>query len=49
MRASPGVLFYWECHRTHTVKPPPKNYRNWYCATDEDPKIDSDAVVLRAR
>lgn len=44
-----GILFYWECHRTHTVKPPPKGYKyNPYCRTDEDPKIDSTAAVLRA-
>ncbi|MBV9718288.1 MAG: hypothetical protein JOZ77_03155 [Candidatus Eremiobacteraeota bacterium] len=43
-----GILFYWECHRTHTIKPPPKSYGyNPYCRTDEDPKIDSPSVVLR--
>jgi hypothetical protein len=43
-----GVLFYWECHRTHTVKPPPSSYsHNPYCRTDENPKIDSQKVVLR--
>ena len=43
-----GILFYWECHRTHTVKPPPRSYgHNSYCRTDEDPKIDSPKVVLR--
>lgn len=43
-----GILFYWECHRTHTVKPPPRSYsHNWYCATDEDPHIKNEAVVLR--
>jgi hypothetical protein len=43
-----GVLFYWECHRTHTVKPPPSSYsHNPYCRTDENPKIDSQEVVLR--
>jgi hypothetical protein len=43
-----GVLFYWECHRTHTIKPPPSSYNyNPYCRTDEDPRIDSPAVVLR--
>jgi len=42
-----GVLFDWECHRTHTIKPPPSSYKyNPYCRTDEDPKIDSPAVVL---
>lgn len=43
-----GILFYWECHRTHTVKPPPKSYKyNYYCRTDEDPKIKNEAIVLR--
>jgi hypothetical protein len=43
-----GILFYWECHRTHTVAPPPKSYTyNPYCRTDEDPRIDSPRVVLR--
>jgi hypothetical protein len=43
-----GVLFDWECHRTHTVKPPPRSYSyNPYCRKDEDPKIDSQRVVLR--
>jgi hypothetical protein len=43
-----GLLFYWECHRTHTVKPPPKSYGyNPYCRADEDPRIRSEAIVLR--
>jgi hypothetical protein len=43
-----GVLFYWECHRTHTIKPPPASYAyNDYCRTDEDPRVKSEAVVLR--
>ncbi len=43
-----GLLFLWECHRTHTVKPPPSSYSyNPYCKTDEDPKIDSKRVVLQ--
>lgn len=43
-----GELFYWECHRTHTVKPPPKSYRyDPYCRTDEDPHIKSKEIVLR--
>ncbi len=42
-----SILFYWECHRTHTVAPPPGSYSyNSYCRTDEDPRIDSDSVVL---
>jgi hypothetical protein len=43
-----GLMFYWECHRTHTVKPPPSSYTyNPYCRTDENPRINSQAVVLR--
>ncbi|HEY6326709.1 MAG TPA: hypothetical protein VIW73_09400, partial [Candidatus Cybelea sp.] len=43
-----GLLFYWECHRTHTVKPPPKSYDyNPYCRTDEDPEYGIEAAVLR--
>lgn len=43
-----GLLFYWECHRTHTIKPPPSSYsQNYYCRTDEDPHIKNEAVVLR--
>jgi hypothetical protein len=41
-----GILFYWECHRTHTVKPPPSSYSNYYCRTDEDPHVKNEAVVL---
>ncbi|MBV8281819.1 MAG: hypothetical protein JO347_07120 [Candidatus Eremiobacteraeota bacterium] len=44
-----GLMFYWECHRTHTVKPPPKSYGyNPYCRTDEDPHLGTEAAVLRA-
>jgi hypothetical protein len=39
-------LQYWECHRTHTVAPPPGG-RNDYCHNDEKPRIDSEGVVLR--
>jgi hypothetical protein len=38
-------MFYWECHRTHTVKPPPSG-PNDYCRTDENPRVRSEAVVL---
>jgi len=42
-----GILFYWECHRTHTIKPPPSSYsQNYYCRTDEDPHIKNEAIVL---
>ena len=42
-----GELFYWECHRTHTVAPPPAGQRNDYCTSDEKPSVDSPAVVLK--
>ncbi len=43
-----GLMFYWECHRTHTIKPPPKSYGyNPYCRTDEDPRFGTEAAVLR--
>ncbi len=38
----------WECHRTHTVAPPPPEEEDWFCKTDEDPSVDSPAVVLEA-
>ncbi|HEY1682703.1 MAG TPA: hypothetical protein VGF98_13745 [Candidatus Tumulicola sp.] len=38
-------LQYWECHRTHTVAPPPGG-RNDYCHNDYKPQIDSERVVL---
>jgi hypothetical protein len=41
-----GALAYWECHRTHTVAPPPPGETNWYCASDEQPSADSPAAVL---
>jgi hypothetical protein len=39
-------LHHWECHRTHTVAPPPAGRPNSYCATDIDPSDDSPEVVL---
>lgn len=39
-------LFFWECHRTHTVAPPPEGERNYYCARDDEPGVDSPEVVL---
>jgi hypothetical protein len=38
---------YWECHRTHTVTPPPEGDHP-YCATDRKPGFDSPAAVLAA-
>jgi hypothetical protein len=42
------VLGEWECHRTHTVAPPPPGEEDWFCDTDADPGVDSPAVVLQA-
>src|SRR6266516_5159957 len=39
-------LFYYECHRTHTVAPPPAGMTNSYCATDVKPSVNSESVVL---
>ncbi len=39
-------LFFWECHRTHTVAPPPEGQRNTYCSRDDEPSVDSSAAVL---
>ena len=38
-------LFFWECHRTHTVAPPPEGERNTYCSRDDEPSVDSSAVL----
>lgn len=38
----------WECHRTHTVAPPPPEEENWFCKSDEEPSVNSPAVVLEA-
>jgi hypothetical protein len=43
-----GVLYDWECHRTHTVAPPPRGERNTYCRKDWDPAMDSPEAVLAA-
>ena len=41
-------LFYYECHRTHTVVPPPVGVQNTYCPTDEMPSINSETALLAA-
>lgn len=41
-------LFYYECHRTHTVAPPPSGAANNYCATDSHPSLDSENALLAA-
>ena len=38
-------LYYYECHRTHTVAPPPEGQPNTYCATDEEPGADASSVL----
>jgi len=37
-------LYFWECHRTHTVAPP-SGGRNSYCARDIEPTYDSAKVL----
>lgn len=41
-------LYYYECHRTHTVALPPAGQPNTYCATDEQPSINSESALLAA-
>ncbi len=41
-------LYYYECHRTHTVAPPPAGTQNFYCPIDEMPSINSEAALLTA-
>lgn len=41
-------LFYYECHRTHTIAPPPPGVPNSYCSTDVNPSINSEAALLAA-
>lgn len=38
-------LYFWECHRTHTVAPPPAGEANSYCRRDYEPNFDT-AVLL---
>ncbi len=40
-------LYFWECHRTHTVAPPPAGQRNDYCSRDSD-SGDTTPVLLAA-
>jgi hypothetical protein len=41
-------LTYWECHRTHTVAPPPRGEENYFCARDLEPSLGSSAALLAA-
>ena len=41
-------LFYYECHRTHTVALPPSGQLNTYCTTDVQPAINSESALLAA-
>jgi len=47
-------LFFWECHRTHTVALPPAGERNFYCRRDAEPTfttaklLSTVATALRA-
>jgi hypothetical protein len=44
-----GLLSEWECHRTHTVAPPPASYgKNTYCAVDGYPQMTAAQVVRDA-
>lgn len=40
-----SYLYYYECHRTQTVKPPPPGVRA-YCATDFHPELIDEEAVL---
>ncbi|TMF48250.1 MAG: hypothetical protein E6I32_07955 [Chloroflexi bacterium] len=41
-------LFYYECHRTHSVAPPPAGTPNTFCVTDYNPSINSETALLAA-
>jgi hypothetical protein len=38
-------MYYWECHRTRTVAPPPSSYTN--CSKSDGGQITSTAALLR--
>jgi hypothetical protein len=40
-----GELYYYECHRTKTVKPPPSGHKPW-CTVDYHPELNSERVLL---
>lgn len=40
-----SYLYYYECHRTHTVDPPPPWYTN-PCTTDSHPELNSENALL---
>jgi hypothetical protein len=41
-----SIVFYWECHRTHTVAPPPSSYGyNYYCSSDYAPYMTTSAAL----
>jgi len=40
-----SYLYYYECHRTHTVKLPPPGYDN-PCTTDSHPELNSENALL---
>jgi len=40
-----SYLYYYECHRTKTVKPPPWG-DSAYCVTDSHPELSSEDAVL---
>jgi hypothetical protein len=38
-------LYFWECHRTHTVAPPPSGDKNDYCRKDFEPGYDTQTLL----
>jgi hypothetical protein len=40
-----SYLYYYECHRTKTVKPPPSGVRA-YCDTDYHPELTNEDAIL---
>jgi hypothetical protein len=38
-------LYFWECHRTHTVAPPPAGQKNDYCRKDFEPGYDTEVLL----
>jgi len=40
-----SYLYYYECHRTKTIKPPPPGYAP-YCLNDTHPELASESVLL---
>ncbi len=43
------ALEAWECHRTHTVAPPPPGEEDWFCRKDYDPGVTTASVLQQIR